>query len=237
MITNEMLTGGLWILFCIVLGFLYVLTPAIASGDLIRRSGVNFLAVPKVIAITLTAALYYYVDPAWFEAAGKIGSPEFARVALILKGMGLGILVLLAVHNFRKASFKYAVLGTCLQCLVVYFYGQVLVLFVGLLLVAVLVYGIGVSGRTLGCRSIFRGFKNLFFAAISAIRCQHRDSIANCCVKSRTASVHMRQDGLAHPRVPEFQYMLGDARHGLVLPLALEKLPNLVGHVNKLVRR
>jgi hypothetical protein len=43
----------------------------------------------------------------------------------------------------------------------------------------------------------------------------------------------MGEDRLAHPRVPEFPDMFGDAGDRLVVPLALEKFPDLIGHIDQ----
>jgi hypothetical protein len=47
----------------------------------------------------------------------------------------------------------------------------------------------------------------------------------------------MGKDRLAHPRIPESFDVLGNARHRLVMALALEEFADLVGHVDQSVRR
>jgi len=94
--------------------------------------------------ISSAYAFYFNVDPAWFEAAGKAGSPEFARVGLILKGIGLAICVLLVVRNFLRAPFFIALGGTALQCFTAYLLGQAMVVMIGLVLVSVIV-GMGAA--------------------------------------------------------------------------------------------
>src|SRR6266702_8750673 len=47
------------------------------------------------------------------------------------------------------------------------------------------------------------------------------------------AGVEMGKDRLAHPRVPEFPDVFGNARYRLVVALALEESTDLVGHVDQ----
>ncbi len=44
-------------------------------------------------------------------------------------------------------------------------------------------------------------------------------------------------DRPAHPRIPEFQQMIGDRRDGCVTFLGLKEAADLIGHMGQLVRR
>src|SRR5262249_7618386 len=72
-------------------------------------------------------------------------------------------------------------------------------------------------------------------AGLSALQALQR--LAHIGIESRAAGIKMREDLFPHPRVPELPDMLGDARNGLVVTLALEEFADLVGHVDQAVRR
>ncbi len=79
--------------------------------------------MPELAAITLATALSRFVSHSWFEAAGKIGSPEYARVQYLFCAGAIAVMVLLAVRNFWRASLLIALVGTALQVFVAYMFG------------------------------------------------------------------------------------------------------------------
>lgn len=62
---------------------------------------------------------------------------------------------------------------------------------------------------------------------------QRPQGLQHVRLEAGAAGIEMREDGLAHPGIPELLDVLGDARHGLVMALALEKLADLVRHIDQ----
>src|SRR5580700_102732 len=66
---------------------------------------------------------------------------------------------------------------------------------------------------------------------------QRLEGFSNIGVEAGAARIEMRENLFAHPGIPEFPDVIGNARNGLVVALALEELADLVGHVDQAVRR
>ena len=66
---------------------------------------------------------------------------------------------------------------------------------------------------------------------------QRRDGLADVGIEAGAAGIEMGEDRAEHAWVPEFLDVLGDAGDRLAVALALEKLADLVGHVDQPVRR
>jgi hypothetical protein len=142
MITNGFLINGAIVVGLLIALLAVVFTLAFVDVGLANRCGVRFIRLPQLSAISLAYVFYFNVDPAWFEAAGKVGSPEFSRAALILKAVGIAIGALLVARNFWRAPFLVAIGGTALQVVTAYLFGQAMVVMVGLVL-ASLIFGAG----------------------------------------------------------------------------------------------
>src|SRR4051794_20885638 len=55
---------------------------------------------------------------------------------------------------------------------------------------------------------------------------QRLERVADIGVKPAAAGIQMRKNRLAHPRIPEFLDVVGDAGHRLVVALALKEFSN-----------
>src|ERR1700685_748347 len=66
-----------------------------------------------------------------------------------------------------------------------------------------------------------------------ARRFQRRNGISNVRIESGTARIEVSEYLLAHPRIPEFADVVGDASDPLVVPLALEEFADLIGHIDQ----
>jgi hypothetical protein len=99
------------------------------------------VSVPELAAITIATARSRFVSHSWFEKAGKIGSPEYARVQYLFCASAIAVMVLLAVRNFWRASLLIALVGTALQVFVAYLFGAAMVLWSGVAVIALLLGG------------------------------------------------------------------------------------------------
>ena len=66
---------------------------------------------------------------------------------------------------------------------------------------------------------------------------QHLQRVADIGIEPTAAGIEIRKDRLAHPRVPEFLDVVGNAGNGLVVALALKEFSDLIGHVDQPIRR
>jgi hypothetical protein len=117
------------------------------------------LSLPELAAITLATALSRFVSHSWFEAAGKIGSPEYGRVQYLFCAGAIAVMVLLAVRNFWRASLLIALVGTALQVFVAYMFGAAMVLWSGVAVIALLLGGLFVSGITSNAHDLHQSGK------------------------------------------------------------------------------
>jgi hypothetical protein len=61
------------------------------------------------------------------------------------------------------------------------------------------------------------------------------DCLARDWIESCSSRLQMRENSVAHPRIPEFLDVLGGTGDGFSSSLAFEKRGDLIGHVNELV--
>jgi hypothetical protein len=61
------------------------------------------------------------------------------------------------------------------------------------------------------------------------------DCLARDWIEAFSSRLQMRENGIAHPRIPEFFDVLGGTGDGLSPPLTFKKRGDLISHVNELV--
>ena len=83
------------------------------------------------------------------------------------------------------------------------------------------------SGRCCGSQSLHLG----------ALGLELCDGIADIRVETCATGVEMGKDRRAHPWIPEFPDVFGNARNRVVVALTLEELSDLIGHIDQPVRR
>src|SRR5216684_7869446 len=66
---------------------------------------------------------------------------------------------------------------------------------------------------------------------------ERREGIPDVGIKAGAAGVETREDRGAHAGIPEFSDVLGDARHRLVVALAVKEFSDLISHMDQPVRR
>src|SRR3990170_8421486 len=78
----------------------------------------------------------------------------------------------------------------------------------------------------------FRGMSGL-----PGVRLQEEDRLLDGRIEPAAAGIDISEDRLAHPGLPELLDMICDSRNDLIGALHLEKLADLVRHVDEAVRR